>query len=324
MKDSVKELAAISSATTTSSSGVSDVQGSEWLKKILEAAKKKMFYEQFAYVTDVQMGNKDVIIPLATSNIDFTDNTTQTDRTMTEIDNVSVVTLTPGDHKFGVAISDTVVRTSQVDYVSWARDQISYDMALNIDTAMSNAIFGAGSSAAANLYGGTATTPATLVAGDTLTPSLLIKAQRYLKANGWISEPDRPFIVFLAAICEEALLDDSQFTNAAEYGNNEVILNGEIGKYVGMKVISTEVIKSYASGAQDGNIAGGTGLWGADGHLVYVVKAKVSYGLAWGLRPRLETEYKKLEAAHMIYLDAAYASDSLQDGSIVLIRVTDV
>ena len=312
MKNTIQEMAAITGATSTSSSGVSNVQGSEWLKTILEAAKKRMYFEQFAYVTDVAAGNKDVIIPLVSTNKSFSDDTTQTSRTYTELDNMSSVTLTPATHKYGVVISEDVVRTSQVDYISFARDQLAYDMALDIDTAIGAAI-AAEASPAATLYGGDANSTGTLEAGDILTTDLIAKAQRYLKANGWVSEPDRPFVIFVSAVQEEALLKDSQFTNAAEYGGNEVVMNGEIGKYLGVKVISSEQIPSSST-------------WGTGalaGHTCLMVKGKVSYGVAWGLRPRLDSEFFKEAAAYKIYLDCAYATDSLQGSAIVLLKVSD-
>jgi len=314
MKTTIQELAGITGATTTATSGISTVQGSEWLKAILEAAKKKMFFEQFALVVDVPAGNKDAIVPLALTNKSFTDSTTQTERTYTALDNVTAVTLTPGTHKYGVVIAEDVVRTSQVNVVEFARDQLAYDMALDIDTAIGAGI-AAEASPAATLFGGDATSTADIEAGDILTTVLIAKASRYLKANGWISEPDKPFVLFISAANEEALMNDSQFVNASEYGTNEVVMNGEIGKYLGIKVISTEQTPAAATWGVGGNLSG---------HVCMLVKAKVSYGLAWGLRPRLDSEFSKEYAAYKIYLDCAYATDSLQGGAIVLIKVLDV
>ena len=81
MIPTIQELA--DGNTTTSSSGVSTVQGTIWLREILEAAKKKMYFEQFAYVTMVAKGNKDVKVPIATTNLSFTTSATEaTSRTM--------------------------------------------------------------------------------------------------------------------------------------------------------------------------------------------------------------------------------------------------
>lgn len=310
MIPTIQELA---NETTTGSSGVSTVQPSIWLQEILEAAKKKMYFEQFAYVTVVPKGNKDVRVPIATTNLSFTSSTSEaTSRTMTEVTNVNVVTFTPAVQKLGAKISKENVDTTAVDFVRFARTQMAYDAALKIDNAFATAI-NAASAPAATLYGGDATNTTTLEAGDILTTDLIAKGQRYLKANGWVSEPDRQFVLFISAVNEEALLKDSQFVNAAEYGSNEVIMNGEIGRYLGLRIISTEQCPSAAT-------------WGGGslaGHSLYLVKAKVAYGIAYRDRPTLDFEYKKDDAAYCIYLDMAFQCKTLQEGAIVLIKVLD-
>lgn len=300
-------------ATTTASTGISTLQGKYWVQEILKAAKQKMFFEQFAYITDVRPGNKDVEVPIASSNLTFTATTAEsTARTMTQIDNLTTVTFTPSTKKYGSTVSKDVVRTSQVDIVRWAREELVYATALVIDTAFATAIGTAGSPAVI-LYGGDATSTGSLEAGDVMTTDLIAKGVRYLKANGWYPEPNRPFVLFLAAANEEALLKDSQFVNAAEYGGNEVVLNGEIGKYLGVRIISTEQVPAYTN-------------WGGGalaGHNCFLLKATVSYGIAYGERATLDFEYKKDEAMFCMYLDVCFQCKTLQEGAIVLIKVAD-
>jgi len=311
MKQTMQDFA--TGDTTTATTGISTVQGKYWIQEILAAAKQKMFFEQFAWVTMVRPGNKDVEVPVATSHLDFTATTAEgVDRTMTQVDNLNTVTFTPATAKFGAAVSKDVVRTSQVDVVKWAREEMVYDAALTIDIAFGTAL-AAASSPAATLYGGDATSTATLEAGDVLTTDLIAKANRYLKANGWYPEPDKPFVLFIAAANEEALMKDSQFVNAAEYGSNEVVMNGEIGRYIGIKVISTEQCPSATT-------------WGGGalaGHTCFMVKAKVAYGIAYGERPTLDFEYEKNQAEYRVYLDMAYQCKTLQEGAIVIINVSD-
>lgn len=311
MKQTIKELA--TGDTTTSSAGISTLQGKMWLKEILEAAKKRMYFEQFAYISDLPQGNKDLAVPIATSNITFTATTAEaTARTMTQIDNLNTVTFTPATKKFGVAISRDVVRTSQVDVVRYAREQLVYDASLTIDTDIATAIGGA-SSPAATLFGGDATTTGTLETGDVITTDLVAKAARYLKQNGWLPENDRPFALFIAPQQEEAFLKDSQFVNASEYGGNEVVMNGEIGRYLGIKVVVTNQVPAYTN-------------WGSGalaGHVCFLLKAKVAYGLVYGERPRLDSEYKKNEAYFGLYLDMTYQAKTLQENAIALIKVSD-
>lgn len=310
MKKTVKEL---SNETTTGTSGISTVQGKVWLKSILKAAKKMMYFEQFAQVTTVPLGNKDQAVPIATTNKSFTSFSTEAAaRTLTVIDNLNTVTFTPADEKLGCAISKTTVQTSQVDVVTFAREQMAYDAALKIDTAIATAV-AAASSPAATLYGGDATSTAELATGDTITTDLVAKAQRYLKSSGWVSEPSKPFVLFIPSVCEEAFLKDSQFVNAAEYGSDTVVHNGELGKYLGVRVVVSEQCPS-ASTWGGGSLAG---------HTCFLVKAKVAYGIAYREKPSLDFEYKKDEAAYYVYLDMAYQAKTMQEGAIVLIKVSD-
>ena len=309
MKNTVKELA---NETITSSAGVSDVQGKEWLRVILEAAKKKMFFQQFAYVATTGKGIKDLAVPIASTNKTFTSSSTEaTARTLTELDNVTAVVFTPASSKLGASISKEVVQTSQVDYIKFAREQMSYDAALKIDTAFATAI--AAATPTVTLYGGDANATGTLEAGDVISTDLVAKAQRYLKANGWISEPDKPFVLFVPAVAEEAFLKDSQFVNAAEYGANDVVMNGEIGRYLGIKVIVTEQCPAAST-------------WGSGalaGHTCFMLKGKVAYGIIYRENPSLDFEYKKDEAAYYIYLDMAYQCKELQTSALVHIKVSD-
>lgn len=311
MKNTVQELA---NETKTSSSGISTVQGKYWLKEILETAKKKMFFEQFAYVGQVKLGNKDVALPIVTAHKTFTSFSTEAStRTMTEIDNMNTKTFTPVTSKLGATISKEVVQTTQVDMIRFAREQMAYDAALIIDTAIATAI-AAASSPAATLYGGDAANVAGLEAGDVLTTDLVAKAQRYLKANGWVSEPDKPFVLFIPAVAEEAFLKDSQFVNAAEYGNNAVVANGEIGKYLGVRIVVSEQCPAKTNSGDS---------WGVDGHQCLLVKAKVAYGIAYREKPSLDWEYEKDLAAYKIYLDMAYHTQTLQENAIVVLNVAD-
>lgn len=312
MKQTMQEFA--TGNTTTSSTGISTVQGKHWIQEILNSAKSKMFFEQFAYVTEVIPGNKDVEVPIAYTNLDFTATSAEaTQRTMTQIDNMNTVTFTPVTAKFGARVSKDVVRTSQVDIVKWGREQMVYDAALTIDQAFATAIEAA-VSPAANLYGGDATSTATLEAGDVITTDLVANAIKFLKGNYWYPEPDKPFVLFIAAANENAFLKDSQFVNACEYGSNEVVMNGEIGRYLGVKIISTEQTPTHADWGAGSNLAG---------HTCSMVKSRISYGIAYGERPFLDFDYKKNEAAYDIYLDMSYQCKTLQEGAIVLIYVVD-
>lgn len=314
MKDTIQELAAGDTATGTA--GISSVQGEAWGREILDAAKDRMFFEQFARVVDVPQGIRDWHLPIASANLNMELTVAEnTDRTMTLVDNLSTVDFTPSTRKLGVAVSRDVIRTSQVDILDYAREQLVFDAALNVDTDLATAIVGA-AAPAATLFGGTAVSRATLAAGDVLTTDLIAEAQGELKQNSWMPEPDRPFVLFIGAVQEQILLQDAQFVDASQYGSDVIVMNGEIGRYIGVKVIVTEnSAMVFADGGAGGNL---------NGHVCVLLKARVSYGLAWGERPFLDSEYWKLGAQFRLFLDMTYDAQTLQENAIVLIEVLDV
>lgn len=329
MKTTIQELGATADATTTSTAGfnsiVTGVVGKVWLKEILNAAKLDMYFEQFAYSATAPKGAKDVSVQLVRSHIDFNITTAEcSTRHFTAVNNLTAVVFSPTPKKFGAAIGKQVARTSQVDSIKHTREEMAYDAALTIDVGFDTILHAAGAytgtgPVSGGSVAGTGTNAimyadraneAALVAGDTLSPSILVKARSTLKQSGWKTDSRGVIVAFFSSVSEEALLNDSQFVNASEYGSNEIVMNGEIGRYLGIKCISTEQCSSVT-------------LNSLAGHYVYVLKAKVSYGIVYGEKPTLDAEYKKNEAEFRLYLDMCYEQKLLQHSAIQLIGVLD-
>ena len=313
MKDTIQELASTND-TTTATDSISNLQGKVWLKKILDAAKRRMIFAQFAYETDLPNGTKDLALPIYTSNI--TDWVAQSGatgegvaRTMTPIDNLTTVTFTPVTFRYGCAISTDVVRTSQVDVVRHAREQLSYYAAYSIESAVVTALEAASAPNEVVCGGG-----GTAGTGNTLDPDAIAESVRNMRANSWFSETSRPFVLAIPAICEEALMKDSQFTNASEYGDQSIVLNGEIGKYLGVRVVTSEFCPAKTSGHAKFDV---------DGHICFLFKAQVAFGLAWGTKPTLDYEFNKLQSEHRVFLDLCYQAKTMQEGALTLIYASD-
>jgi len=321
LKKTIQELADV---TTTTSTIGADVFGKEWLQSVLEHAKNKMFYSQFSAEWDVPKGVKDFVVPMTTSHISFTPTTQAASegaaRAVTEIDNVSVVTYTPTSVRLGCSITKDVIRTSQVNYLEFARSQMAYDLARKLEDESAAAaadgfatILENAAAPADTVFGANKANAAAMDATDVISTALIAQGIRTLKAQGWIGESDMPFVLFIAPHQEETLMNDSQFVNASEYGTNEVVMNGEIGKYLGVKVIVSNFQPAYA------NWGGGA----LEGHICFLLKAKVSYGIAWGERPVFDSEYLKDEAKFMLYIDMAYEIKTLNEKALVVMYFAD-
>jgi len=67
-----------------------------------------------------------------------------------------------------------------------------------------------------------------------LTYTDFVKARTELLSKKW-----QPNVAIISPTLEGWLLKDERFTDASKYGSREVLLNGEIGKLAGLKIITT-------------------------------------------------------------------------------------
>ena len=199
-------------------------------------------------------------------------------------------------HGAGFALRPFDLHTNGVNLLAEAKDDLGYWMGHRIDTTIAK-LFGtddgltfaqSGTRGAIQLYGGTATADSGLAVGDVLTTDLIADGIRYLKGienwyrdgtggksgtltldtstnkNGWTPTNDDPFVLFIGVAQEATLRKDSQFTNAAEYGSDTVVQNGEIGKYLDTRIVVTNHLESFASGEagpdDSGNVAASGGM----------------------------------------------------------------
>jgi N4-gp56 family major capsid protein len=280
--------------------------------------------------------------------------TANTDMTFTTLDNLDSVTVTPTTHLSGYALTKYALRTNAVNLANAAKEELSYAIGDRLDQAIATALGDATSAAATAagaqvLYGGDATSDATLTAGDIITTDLVAKAKRYLgdkyfyyRATGsagagtgtgaetkvtstyfknpWPNSKDDPYTLFIGLSQEEAFLKDSQFVNSAEYGNDTVVQNGEIGMYLGVRIVSTPNIESVASGGTA--ISGGSAA-GTDVTRCILCKPKKACTVVWGRKPEVKTWENNDQDQVRISLVCEYAIGIIQPDAIVWIDVAD-
>ena len=320
----------------TTSSHNTDLLVKRWLDRIVDAARKKFFFTQFVEEFDVPEGTKDLVVPYRYGYLtSMTDTTTEGGAvSFTTMNNLKGVTFTPSNHAYGIAISNHALRTNAVNLIQAARAELSNYLGDVVDqevaTALSNATETSTSTKGAQvIFGGDATTTTSLETGDVLTTGMVAKAKRYLtsttaltptgatcseKKSPWFPEPNAPFVLFIRPEQEEQFLTDSQFINASEYGSNEVIMNGEIGSYLGIKVIVSNNLSTATN-------------WGSgedkNGTTCILMKAKAAVGLAWGQRPRLKVFDYPSELEQRLILEAAWKASVIHKDAIVKLKVLD-
>jgi len=287
---------------------------------------------------------------------------TGTEITFTEITTQGAVQFTPVKYNYGVQLTNESVRTNVLNAVQFCREELAYKYENSIDTITRDALIGtitgsggtptAGATEMAaaavgsqTIFGGDATDAAdSLDDGDTLTPEMIKKARRLLQSttgyywnsnawtavsstyptNPWVSEPNEPFVLMIAPEQEESLLNESQFTSAAEYGSQKVILSGEIGQYLDVKVVSTTKMPGGADNSLCYVTASASVDFDTNAHMAAMFKSqKVGAGV-FGQSAQFKVFDWPSEDAVRMTLGYAYAADNVFDDAQIRMFVTDV
>lgn len=227
------------------------------------------------------------------------------ERTFTEMTNLhyidSAVTFKMG----AICITKEIASNAHVDLVEQAKYTIAEATEKDIEDDIITELTTASTT---EVFGGDATSLATLETGDVMTPDVIADARAGLRAVN-----ANPAVLLIHPINEGHLVKDSQFVNASEYGGREVILNGEIGKYLAAKVIVTTNIAATASGTT--------------GKQCFMLgknaRGQWPITIVWKEKPHYDYEFLKRWNNHYIYVDAAYDVEIIWDAAVCEIAVTN-
>ncbi len=276
----IQELQA-ANITDTSTTQISEFQGTKFASDILKYGEDFRFLQQVVNVDTSILTTKDATARLffTSSHLSVTKTHTEGgERTYTEMTNLDSLDVTPTWDLGAIAISKEIVVTCSVELIELAKYMIAQDGEENVEAAIITALESASTN---EVFGGDATATTNLETGDTITPDLIISARGQIRALNGI-----PRILIIHPEQETDLIRYTQFINANEYGGREVVLNGEIGKYIGLKVIVTENVNEKTNG-QDS--------WGVTGHQCFIL-GQNQFGqnagtLVWKEKPHFTYEY---------------------------------
>jgi len=316
--NAILNFAVWTDATDTATTTNANVRATVILADIVHYAQEKARFLNAVKQVVAPAQTATVKLPITNANITFDEQTAAlgttdyetAERDWTDISNITSVSFAYTLFKYGAAISKELVKSVSVDYVAEAKNQLAFDVTKRIDQAIAQGLEGA--TPANTLYGGDAAAIGQVDNGDILTTDLIADAIIELDEEGWENTPDQPYMLYIHPKQKAALLKDSQFTNAAEYGSNKVVLSGEIGEYLGAKVITSTRLTDQ-----------GSSMGATAGRTVLLVKSQVCGGIVWFEKPNLSAEYNLERACTQVYMDVAYATDSLQDKAIVHVDVSD-
>ncbi len=322
-----RHIASLADAhTRIATTGITDMQVTKWATEVIKWSEEMRHLDQVVMINKEMVGvkNESVTIPITTSHLDITNSHTEgSTRTKTEMDNMSTTTanVATGDFLGGlITITQRLLMTVSVDLIGQAKYTIAEDMADDVDLALATAL--QTTNLTANVvYGGDATQIEDITTGDVLTTDLIADARRLIKVNS----KTIPKFLIISSFQEATLLKDSQFVNASEYGSNEVVLKGEIGTYLGLKVLVTDNANfSYTSGDTEVNEAASPGALCNICPVIGVNKKgqKVGIGLAWKEMPNVGYEFEKDENIHKLYYNQAFTTFEIFTEAWALIKVS--
>jgi len=317
-----------------------------WLKEIVDAGKKRFHYAEVSYQTDIPKGHGSVFIPkrdtyMYSGHADWNDPVTPgTVVNFSRMSNISGIGITAQSDNKAIAVAYDVIQTNAVDFIRLAREELTYVVSDRVDQAIVERIMNATAATSTTkgvqrIYGGDATQTSELSAGNVITTDMVAEASRKLKSttctywsagdteynssekkNPWTNDGD--FVALISPFEEETFQTDSQFINAAQYGSNEVVLNGEIGKYLGVKILVSNNTKEYAANTAGVDDSTNTSI---ATNVCVVTKAKKGSALAYQVRPKLRVVDYPRQLETDLIIEQSYGTGIIHDDAIVQIVV---
>lgn len=253
------------------------------------------------------------------------------------------VVITPTPYTQAATVTNYGDFHNMRDLVRDKMDELSYALSDKIDIAIALALGDATETTstvagAMTIYGGTATADSGLAAGNVLTPSLINYAEVLLAGktayywtggvftassgikNPWKNEPTDPFVLLIGQRQKQALRDSSQFVSVAEYGSRVVISSGEIGDYLGIRVIVSNNAESVAASgtAPDAGSAPSVNMTRC-----LLIKGRAAYTFVWGRTPRFEAWSQGWSDLKGITLVCDFAGSVVHSDAVIKIDVSD-
>jgi len=289
--------------------GTADVHGvipTVWAKKIEETARPKRVFRNFIR-TDTSLLNKageEVRIPRRSelTAAAISEGGTIVPSTLTY---GTALVLHPTEYGVAVSLSRQAIERANENLIEAATNELAQALSQIEDETIRTSISAATSNV---LYGGDATGTADIATGDVLTPEKLTQAAREVRKNNWT-----PTDVFMSPEQQYSLGTCIEFTNAAQWGNREVIEKGIIPSWMGMKIHCTTNCPSGTGGISTAVAY----------HVVFVMDSERAAAIAVKRNPSVDVQYEPLSRKRTIAATMDFDSGIINDSAICTITCSD-
>lgn len=318
----MRRIEELSSDYTTSEDFGTQVE--KWREQLIDEARAKRRFEQVTSVFRPEQPVHSYKVPIA-NVVDF-EPVTETEHEEVDFttldDSIEHAIFVPTYKRSAVAVSQEALEENVIDAIDYARDQLTEFASTKVDFDIRNELEGADPD---NIAGGEVIYPedvddvSDMTTDSTLSTSMIAQGVRYLREENWYNTDEQPYVMFIHPAQEHTLLTEKQFVDASEYGSDDVVLNGEIGRYLGIRVISTSQVKTYEGGDED-TTTGDTWDGVEEGGSVYLFKAERPVGICWGREAVLQAEERPEFNHERIYLGMKYDTELLQESALVIMK----
>ena len=239
-------------------------------------------------------------------------------------------------------------RNNIYDLMRDKQEELSYALATKVEKfILQNGTYGLLSATVSDadaergamvIYGGSNTSDAAISSGDGLTTAMLNEGNTRLKSivqyyrsggsgalvkssvkkNPWTNEKTDPFVCILAADQTRDFLDSSQFISADQYGGREPLLNGEIGKIFGIKLVESQYTPVTDSGSSSWD---GSGNATTDLTRCILMKGRAAYTFVWGQEPSFVMDKKLERTKDQMVLWTTYSGGVVHSDAIIFLDV---
>ena len=233
--------------TNTTNGGANDVSNSiqtYFDKKLLEQTLKNIVLDQFAYKADLpaKRGHKDIKFfryPEAdTTDVDaLTEGTAIASGDYKRLE-LQTVSATLSQYGQVIGITDLLSAVELFNHLEQATTTNGQDAALKVDEILRDKL-GSNVTDKQKRFAGAATSYATvggtddaMTALDILDASTNLRVQNARPSNGY-------FTAIMAPEVARDLMNDDDWLEASRYGDTEQLYKGEVGRYMGVRVVTT-------------------------------------------------------------------------------------
>jgi len=229
--------------TLSTTSGITDQIQRYLDKKLLTQTLKSIVLDQFAYKAPLpgKAGHKTIKFfrypePSITDVLGVTEGTL---RTLDQSKQLSLTTVDVSLAQFGqtVTISDLLSATELFSTMEQATVQNGQDAALKVDSELRDVLgestaIGLRFAGAATSYGTVGGTDDAMTALDILDAATELRVNNARPSGGY-------FTAIMAPEVARDLMNDDDWLEASKYGNPDNLFKGEVGRYMGVRVVST-------------------------------------------------------------------------------------